>query len=569
MVLSAPAPLPAADQPPATEERASGDGDDGSTDRPARPRVRAGWPAWLPPPARTTAVMVVMAGLVWSHFWRLTVASPPVDESVYASTGWEYVHGVLARNQEHPPLAKYLFGAGQLVFGQGVPSARLVAAGFGVLTGVFMMLLARQVAGFWAGVTAGALWWLLPLPFGMVTEVLTPRLDRFAMLDGVMASLAMAALCVGWRWVSSGGWLVAVGTGALAGLATAAKLPAVAALPVILAAGLLRRHRWSNAGQAAALGATACAAFLATYVPFGYRGAVAALRYMIDFQTSHEENGHLIYVFGHVHRHAPWWTVLAYQWIGNGPLANLALLVACLAAVLLGRRNLGVWYVAVAGALGAGAIVAGGVAQPHYGYAWLPQELTLTAVGLATLAGRGRAWAAQAKAAQTKAAQTKAAQTKAAQTKAAQTKAAQTKAARSRAGGWAALAARPLALVLAAALLVSGAAWQARLAVLAPADYALLPTVVHGTAPIVVAIASPQDVQDYLPDATVIYINPTTPLPGQILHIFDDNAVAAVIFDPTYTLRNSGYERMVQQAAVSHHIHRQVQLGYLRVWLPG
>ncbi|MBO0869145.1 MAG: glycosyltransferase family 39 protein [Micromonosporaceae bacterium] len=526
----------------------------------ARRNARVGWlPGGLPErttPVRAGAVAVVLAGLVWSHFWRLGVAVPPDDEWDYTFAGWQYVHGIFTRNQEHPPLAKYLFGIAQLVFGQGNPSSRLIAAGFGVLTGVFMMLLAREIAGFWAAIIAGALWWLLPLPYGLTAEVAQPRLDRFGMLDGVMAALAMAALYAGWRWVRSGGWRIAICTGVLVGLAAAAKVPGVATLPVIVGAGLLRLQRRTGQdeaggstpaasspgasspgarsprarlGQGAALAGTAAATFLATYLPFGLHGAIAALRYMVHYQTQHADAGHLIYVQGHVYHHAPWWTVLAYQWVDNGPWVSIAMPLACVAAVVL-RRNLAVVYVSVAGALCAMVLGLDGVVLPQYAYDWLPQELTVAAVGLVALAGAGRSgWRTPA--------------------------------------GWAAVAARSLAVVLLAILVAAGVAWQGRLAVLRPANYALLPTVVRGPAPIVVAFASVQAIGYYMPDATLIYIKPDRTMPARTLHIFDYGAVAAVVMDPAETLRNPTVERILQRAAANHGMH-ETRVGYLRVWLP-
>ncbi len=50
--------------------------------------------------------------------WRLGRADWKLDEAVYASAGWEAIHGRNGLNPEHPPFAKQLFGLSQLLFGR-------------------------------------------------------------------------------------------------------------------------------------------------------------------------------------------------------------------------------------------------------------------------------------------------------------------------------------------------------------------------------------------------------------------------------------------------------------------
>ncbi len=58
-----------------------------------------------------TAAFVVVASLgVFDALFRIGRATRITDEITYVNAGWDYVHGVVTANLEHPPTAKYLFG---------------------------------------------------------------------------------------------------------------------------------------------------------------------------------------------------------------------------------------------------------------------------------------------------------------------------------------------------------------------------------------------------------------------------------------------------------------------------
>jgi 4-amino-4-deoxy-L-arabinose transferase-like glycosyltransferase len=472
--------------------------DAGSPGPGGEPRATPGWSR-----ARIAALVVVLCGLAWSSLWRHAVPTVATDEPTYVKAGWQYVHGTFGLNLEHPPLAKYLFGIAQLIFGQGVPSARIAAGLCSMLTGVFIMLLARGIAGFWAGIVAAAMWIALPLPSGFMSGALTFRLDRFAMLDGVMLTFATAALYVGWLWLRSGRWVFAVAAGGVLGLAAAAKLPALAMLPVIVVAGLVSLRSWRALWQGIALSGTAAVAFAATYLPFG-RSAPHALRYMWQFQSEHDQDGHAIYIFGHVYTHAPWWTIVGYQWVANGPVVNIALLLACLAAVVL-RRDKGVAYLVAAGLVTVVGFMLSAVVLPHYVYAYEPALLTLAAVGIAEL--------------------------------------------------WRRRITAVVSVALAAALAVPGAIWIGHLATLKPTDYAELPRLLRGSDhPVIVLMGAGSTLLHHFPAARVVYAYPQ-----------DATPVAAVVLDPAYTVRFG--DANLADAARRHGM-RQTTAGRLRVWLP-
>ena len=65
--------------------------------------------------------------------WRLDVPTPHYDEPLYVAVGRRYLDGDLNHTLEHPPVATYAFGVAQLLFGDGIPSARL--ASFVVILG--------------------------------------------------------------------------------------------------------------------------------------------------------------------------------------------------------------------------------------------------------------------------------------------------------------------------------------------------------------------------------------------------------------------------------------------------
>jgi len=67
------------------------------------------------------------------------------DADLYALAGWQYVHGVSPDkiNFEHPPLAKYLIGVSEVLFG----NQNMLSAIFGGLTLVVAYLTSRKMFG--------------------------------------------------------------------------------------------------------------------------------------------------------------------------------------------------------------------------------------------------------------------------------------------------------------------------------------------------------------------------------------------------------------------------------------
>ena len=152
----------------------------------------------------TTAVVAVLA--FFTRFIGVTTAvskgTPVFDEKHYVPQGWDIyrssfnpVIGGIESNPGyglvvHPPLGKKLVALGEALFGYTPLGWRFVAALFGALTVVFIMLLARRISQSWvvaifAGIIAlcdGVL--LVISRFGM--------LDVFILLPVVVAAWTLA-----------------------------------------------------------------------------------------------------------------------------------------------------------------------------------------------------------------------------------------------------------------------------------------------------------------------------------------------------------------------------------------
>ncbi len=111
-------------------------------------------------PVRLGALVVLAVWALHQTFWNLLGHNVHGDESVYVRAGWAYLHGDFSANREHPPTAKYLFGAAQVLFGQGVLGPRIVVGVLVVAVGVTLFWWLRREVGFWTGVLVAAMWLL-------------------------------------------------------------------------------------------------------------------------------------------------------------------------------------------------------------------------------------------------------------------------------------------------------------------------------------------------------------------------------------------------------------------------
>ncbi|WP_418516769.1 ArnT family glycosyltransferase [Curtobacterium flaccumfaciens pv. flaccumfaciens] len=342
--------------------------------------VRVGrWPVF---------VVIALAG-VFVCFWHIGQQTINVDEILYAQAGWQYVHGIVTLNLEHPPTAKYLYGLAQLVVGEGILGPRLVAGAAVFGTGAVLFAWLRGPLGHWGALLAAGLWWLTPRgagpdPFdaGSGTPV---RIDRIALLEPVMVFFVVVALAAAWVWITSSSrwrWAWAALAGVALGLAVTSKVTAAPyVIAIVVLPVLFRRWRELLIG-----GVIAAAAFAVTFVACYHPiGMVHAIRYMLEFQSEHDAKGHLAVIAGHTYRFAPWWAEFWYMARGVTPLLAVVLAVGILAALVVRPGRLVLYLVAAAVPLMV-FLGTSKVALAHYYDAWMPIVIALAAVGYTRLA---------------------------------------------------------------------------------------------------------------------------------------------------------------------------------------
>ncbi|MFJ4294579.1 hypothetical protein [Curtobacterium sp. NPDC089689] len=339
--------------------------------------------------ATAFVVLAVLGAFVAS--WHLGRQTPHTDEFTYAGAGWQYVHGVFTANLEHPPTAKYLFGAAELVLGEGVRAARVVAALASFATGLVLFAWLRRPIGPWGALLAAGWWWLTPRSdsptWADVASGAAARIDRLALLEPVMTFFAVAAVAAAWHAVTRGGpddrrWWTGTGwwvlSGVLLALSVTSKVStAVVVLAIVASPALFRRWRtYATGGTAAVLGFAVV--FVAVYLPVG---GLRAIDYMIAFQGKHDVDGHEIMLLGQRYELAPWWANFVRVVDGAG-WPTVAVLVVGIVAALVVRPDRLVVVLGIA----LGALVVfyctSNVSLPHYYQAWMPWAIALAATGV-------------------------------------------------------------------------------------------------------------------------------------------------------------------------------------------
>ncbi len=333
------------------------------------------------------------------------------DEGTYTLAAWRYVQGTVspaiqlspgsnngplpigqssaqinADNFQHPPLGKWLFGLSQLVAGhQSITADRTVAAIATLLTGVVLLIWVGRAAGRWAGLLACAFVVLLP---EAVQGSAGLRLGRFGLLDPIAELFVVVYLLLMWEWFRSGrrrAWLFAAASGLAIGAATASKengfLAAVLPILIWLVAAwreprlLGRRLLQTTVAVVAGL-----VVFVSTYLPFST--PFLRIRYLIDFQRIHSNDGHLIGLAGQVTWHPPWWANLWFAGHGMGAAVTVVVLAFAAVACVLRRDRLVVFCLAaLVGPVIFHCFIAG-VALSFYWTLWMPPLLVLTALGV-------------------------------------------------------------------------------------------------------------------------------------------------------------------------------------------
>lgn len=342
--------------------------------RPTRPQLLA---------ATAAAVVGVLA-----FFPHLTTPSVVNDELVYRQAGVEYVRGIWTRNDEHPPLAKELIGLSHYVFGgfgSPVLADRLIGAILGFLTGAVLLATALVITRRWApAVTAGLLWWALPLAPGIVRD----HVARIATLEGPLLFFLSSAL-LAWAVAADTRrrrWLVAAAF--VSGLAGACKLTGLGALAGIVPLLVLHRRQLPRAVTDAALGVVAAAVgFLLPYLPMGSQ-APGVLRTAFAFQFAHADRGHLQEVAGHIYAHPPWWAEFWFQAQYLTWPAVIALYLLAVIGLVRWRCSPASWSVAAVLVVGLLANTVSPLKLPQYHDILVPELVVLAGCTMAIVARR-------------------------------------------------------------------------------------------------------------------------------------------------------------------------------------
>jgi hypothetical protein len=303
----------------------------------------------------TLALALLQAGLLMRTAWD---KSDTNDEPIYlgaAAVLW--THGDYSFNAAAPVLPKWGFALGMRLADPRLPAtppeyeraeahvlwarplevlrrnlfaARMATVLVTVIGGVFLALACFRF-GNGAGLAAHVLWCVSPAVLAN---------GSLATLDAWAASLLAAALWAAVRLVEAPGPRRAVVLGATLGLAAAAKVTTLAAVPVALAVGgwALARHarrRGGPAGRALAEGAAAfgLAGVCALWAVYGFRlgwvetkgfadayGGLPATFGPVPFpewiqgllaQAALGAQGHRSFLLGEVRQHGWWWFYLA------------------------------------------------------------------------------------------------------------------------------------------------------------------------------------------------------------------------------------------------------------------
>jgi 4-amino-4-deoxy-L-arabinose transferase-like glycosyltransferase len=345
------------------------------------------------------ALVLIVA--VFQNFYRLSLAPILSDEPSYSAMGWLYSHwGSIAEsaklpsvsNFEHPPFAKMLFGAAQVLLGhESNTAARAVSAICTLGAAALLAWWLGRMAGRWIGVLAGGMLALIP----MAVDPQLTRFGRTAMLDPVAELFMLSSVVVTWFWFRSAGrrsWWLALLAGVCVGIATASKengfLGAIG--PIVLGMVLAGRPIGRLGGRIAQA-AVACLAavlvFVGCYLPFG--DVIGRIEYLVRFQSEHSSAGHLVGFAGRVSTHPAWWANFWFAGHGLGTILSWTLATTALAAVILRRDRLVWWCVASLVAPFVFHCFVASVVLPFYWVMWMPAVISLSALGTGELVTRG------------------------------------------------------------------------------------------------------------------------------------------------------------------------------------
>lgn len=335
----------------------------------------------------TLIVSTVWAVAVASMYWRISSLPALTDEIVYVEAGYDYVTGRNpGANPEHVPLAKLLYGVGQVMIGhESMTAARVVAATCTVLTAICIAaILTRHVAAP-IGHACGLAFLLLPT--GVWPQDTT--FGRTAMLEPVATLFIVLSLWAVLAWsqeevTSRKSWLMTVGVGVTAGLATSSKeLAAIPAAGAILA--VIATNRGWRVGRILQMAAATVVGFLTlliTFVPLG-GDPLDRLHGVYERQIANSNAAHQVGFAGRVSDHPPWWTNLWFMADSQGVLVTAAMVVLVIVAATELRQAITLqWCCAIAAIVLVQCFYVK-LMLPFYWELWRPVIIMVCGVGLA------------------------------------------------------------------------------------------------------------------------------------------------------------------------------------------
>lgn len=174
---------------------------------------------------------------------------------------WRYRSGIVAQTADHPPMTILVLAAASLVGLKSVLAHQLELCLMGSGTVVVIALVARQLAGRWAGVAAGAIAAIYPnLWFN----------DALVMSETVVQFTTALAVLAAYRWWAEPTRRRAAVLGLAIGATALTRAEAILFVPLVAGPLILldRRHAWAERLRHAAVAVTVTVAVVAPWVAF-------------------------------------------------------------------------------------------------------------------------------------------------------------------------------------------------------------------------------------------------------------------------------------------------------------
>ncbi len=337
------------------------------------------------------AIAVIMLGAAWLR-WHLLAVPLERDEGEYAYGGQLLLQGVPPYQLLYSMKLPGIYAAYALVlalFGQDQTGVHLGLLAVNLMTIALVALLARRVAGPWAGIGAGAVFAVLSM--GQPVQGVFANAEHFVLLPALAGLLTLMLAVDGKR-----PWLILL-SGVLLGLGVLVKQHGV--LFVIFGVLYLFRERWLVRGRLEAglrQGMLLVGAALLPYLCTSLLLLKAGVFPQFWFWTVEYARAYATQLSW-----AAAWSNLsdrAETIVAASPLLWLAVAVGCILALVSARQRQHRFFIVGLACASLLAVCPGLFFRPHYFILLLPAAALLAGIGLASLGewivGRQRPWQA-------------------------------------------------------------------------------------------------------------------------------------------------------------------------------